>query len=756
MGAAPPPHAPLPLSGATNGPESPRLIVDALVNYSGMGVSAVVGILLVPLMLARLGPERYGVWLAAIAVAAVLRSIDFGLGMVVVREVAAASGTRLHRRIEPLVGAAGGALLLLGALGALVIAAGAIVLTSPLRLPEDVQTMVLPVFALVGVAFVAEQGIAFVGSVLNGLRWFGTLNAVGIALVLSRAIGIVVLLLLGRSLVAVAVWYAMATLLTAALAFLVLRSAPVRSWPRLPGRHWRALRRHLRFGLASFAAASAAGLSWQALPLLTAVLLGAGAVVPLHVGQKIPLALTGIYARLAAVIFPAASEYERTNNIQGTRAVLETGSRLVLHLMMPVLAVGVLAAPDILRLWIGEVDPRVVLIFRLTLAAVLADAIGSVASSILWGRGRVAPVLVTALASAGAVVGGALLLLPRFGQEGGAAVLAAVLGAASVTFWVLASRAAGVPPMAFARGAARGIALPTLACAGAAAAVLAVPGVPGLARLALIGVAGTAAYLWTLTRLGATAAEAALTARVLRLPGELALPAARAIGGRAPAIRSLGYLLLAVRAVLRHPSGGLAAEFDRTFSAARDPWGYDAHAQRERIDAAMRAVDRIAAMAPGGVLANVLEIGCAEGTVTTLLAPRCRRLVAADLSAIALERCRERCTAHTGIEYRQTDFAGAEAWGPYDLVVAMDVLECIRSPLALRRARDQAVAMLVPGGHLVVTTTRQHPVPEGAWWGRWLPVGARIHEFVARHPALRVVYDVSTPTHVVTLYRRES
>jgi O-antigen/teichoic acid export membrane protein len=745
-----------PCSGRT-GPtsdDSRRLIVDALVNYSGMAVAAVVGILLVPLMLGRLGTDRYGLWLAAVTLTATLRAVDLGLGLVVVREVAGAAGERRPRRAAPLVNAAAGAHLLLGVAGAVLIAGAAVLLPGPLRLPFDVQPLVVPVFSLLGIAFIAEQWIAFATAVLMGVGRFGTLNLIGIALVLTRAVGIVLLLVLGASLIAIAAWYATATFITAGIAVAAVRATPGGYGVGLPRWNWRLLRRHAPFGLASFATGTAAGVSWQALPFMTAVLLGAGAVVPLHLGQKIPLALTGLYARLAAVVFPAASEHQRTNNVHGTQAVLKTGSRLLLHLMVPILVVSLLAAPDLLHAWVGDPAPAVVLIFRVTLIAVLADALGSVASSVLWGRGQVRAVLVTTLLSTAAIAAGAIFVLPRLGPGGGAALLAMVFAAASVAFWVLASRAAEVRPLHFARASSRGVALPLFMCAAASAAVLAVPGPGALLQLGSAYLAGIGTYLWTLARFGRTPEEAAFGARAARIPRQLLLSAARSIGARWPALRSFGYLLLSLRAVVLHPARNLQAEFDRTFAAGEDPWHYDEATQRERVSAAMEQVDTLRTGQPGGTFTRVLEVGCAEGTVTGLLAHRCRRLVAVDISAVALARCEARCGAHPDIEYRLSDIAGAAVWGPYDLVVAMDVLECIRSPLALRHARNTAAEMLLPGGYLIVTTTRQHPVPEAAAWGRWLPVGARINDFVARHPGLRVVHAATTSTHALTVYRK--
>jgi SAM-dependent methyltransferase len=311
-----------------------------------------------------------------------------------------------------------------------------------------------------------------------------------------------------------------------------------------------------------------------------------------------------------------------------------------------------------------------------------------------------------------------------------------------------------VGPVEFTLETLRGIGVPAFSCGAVVVALLAIPGVSAPLRIILAAAAGGTAYLWLLVRFGSTPEERQFVERVRRLPRELLMPVGRAVGARSPSMRSLGYLALSLRAIVRHPSSRSVQEFDAEFEASRDPWGYGRVQQRERINLALQEVERIAADSPGSMIESVLEIGCAEGTVTELVAPRCRRLVAVDLSSVALARCKDRCGHLPGVEFRTSDAVGAATWGPYQLVIAMDVLECIRSPFALARTRDAIVGMLSPGGHLLVTTTRQHPVPESACWGRWIPIGARINEFVARHPGLERVRDLTTATHAISLYRK--
>ena len=142
----------------------------------------------------------------------------------------------------------------------------------------------------------------------------------------------------------------------------------------------------------------------------------------------------------------------------------------------------------------------------------------------------------------------------------------------------------------------------------------------------------------------------------------------------------------------------------------------------------------------GEGIPTVLEIGCAEGHFTELLAPRCRSLLAVDVNRVALDRARRRSRGRSNVEFRRWDLRSGPVLGQFDLVVATSVLEYFKSPRALRAARAKLVASLRPGGLLLVGNVQMAPSIEKAKWGRTLPRGARnVNVFIARHPQLELV-----------------
>ena len=93
-----------------------------------------------------------------------------------------------------------------------------------------------------------------------------------------------------------------------------------------------------------------------------------------------------------------------------------------------------------------------------------------------------------------------------------------------------------------------------------------------------------------------------------------------------------------------------ASSFDRIFEAGEDPWISTSESERQRFRVTLSTLDA----ADRDHFGSAVEIGCAEGIFTEVVAPRCRSLEALDYSAIALTRARQRVSsAH--VTFRQWD-----------------------------------------------------------------------------------------------------
>jgi SAM-dependent methyltransferase len=220
---------------------------------------------------------------------------------------------------------------------------------------------------------------------------------------------------------------------------------------------------------------------------------------------------------------------------------------------------------------------------------------------------------------------------------------------------------------------------------------------------------------------------------------------------RSKRIRSTYAFFAACRNAARASAARVGADLESEYVAGVDPWRYATNpAERQRYTAALELLD----VEGIGQPSRVLEIGCGEGFFTEQLAPRCGRLLAVDLSPLALERAAARCDAHPNVTFRRWDVQGDAPLGRFDLVVCMDVLQYIARPPARRRAVEMVARSVAPGGALLLSGVLQPAFIEDARWSKWLTVGARADasRFLACRPPLALRRSRATDLHLLSLF----
>ncbi len=107
--------------------------------------------------------------------------------------------------------------------------------------------------------------------------------------------------------------------------------------------------------------------------------------------------------------------------------------------------------------------------------------------------------------------------------------------------------------------------------------------------------------------------------------------------------------------------------FEEMYSDNPDPWGFESRWYEQRKYALT-----VAAL-PEPFYRSGFEPGCSVGVLTSLLAPRCERLLATEVVPSALARAADRMSGveHVVFENR----AIPESWprGPFDLVVLSEI-----------------------------------------------------------------------------------
>ena len=172
--------------------------------------------------------------------------------------------------------------------------------------------------------------------------------------------------------------------------------------------------------------------------------------------------------------------------------------------------------------------------------------------------------------------------------------------------------------------------------------------------------------------------------------------------------------------------------FETLFAREADPWRYESRYEQEKYDRTLEVL-------PARRFRSALEVGCAEGHFTARLAPRVDRLVAADISQIALQRAAQRCEGLSDVSFILLDIASEAPPGRFDLIVCGEVLYYVGGRRELNACARRLTRALEPGGYLVSVHANvlvDEPDEHGFVWD--LPFGAKgISETLSAVPLLR-------------------
>lgn len=210
----------------------------------------------------------------------------------------------------------------------------------------------------------------------------------------------------------------------------------------------------------------------------------------------------------------------------------------------------------------------------------------------------------------------------------------------------------------------------------------------------------------------------------------------------------------AARLLLSHVSGRRTSyqeRFDWLFTALPDPWKFEGSSfERERYD-------RLFAALSDRRYDAAMEAGCAEGHFTGRLFQVADRVTALDVSPVALSRARPRAP---GAVFLQHDLsAGPIPGGPYDLIVASEVLYFLEAPAQLQAVASRLVDALSPGGRLVLAHMRllKDDVSGHARTVSGYPrIGAAtVHPWFKQEPRLTLLREDLQPLYAICVLERQ-
>ncbi len=181
-----------------------------------------------------------------------------------------------------------------------------------------------------------------------------------------------------------------------------------------------------------------------------------------------------------------------------------------------------------------------------------------------------------------------------------------------------------------------------------------------------------------------------------------------------------------------------------------DPWNYLSDYEQTKYRHTLELM-------PDGEVEHALELGCAEGIFTHMLAPLVKKLTAADISAVALERARQRCAGFANVSFAEHDMARGLPGNGYDLVVCSELLYYLRNASALHDFVHSVWEGLRPGGHVLTAHVNMVSDDRTETGFDFNEIGAKfIGAAFAAHPGFDFSRELRTDLYRVQLFQRRA
>ncbi|WP_127501039.1 oligosaccharide flippase family protein [Actinoplanes solisilvae] len=409
-----------------------RMLLGLLANGGSRALLVATPAVTLPLITGSLGPVNYGAYAVITAIAAFLPWADFGVSLSMITTVSQAEGRGDRAAVRVVVSTG---LVMLTAVSAVLLAVGLLLwavvdwrtvlgLSDP-SVTADVPLAVLVIFLAFVVGIPANLGL----KVMLGLqmsRAFAFWQAASVPVVIGAVIA-------GQMLGAGLWWFVLATVgtpnLMALLASLWLfRRARPELRPRFALADRSRLRPMLALG-AAFAVNSAAwAVSFSTTSIVVSHVHGADAAGVYNISERLSIVGFMVFESLLLPLWPMFGAGLAAGDFATARARLRTAT-LASAVIGVIVSVGfVLAAPGVIRVWLGEayVPPLALLVALGTCS--LIQFVAQPFTLVLSGAGAKRFLLISALALAVVTLPLSILLANATGIAGPAWALCLGIG----------------------------------------------------------------------------------------------------------------------------------------------------------------------------------------------------------------------------------------------------------------------------------------------------------------------------------------
>jgi O-antigen/teichoic acid export membrane protein len=330
-----------------------QIIKNVGSSWFSLGVDVVVGILLYPFILHKLGDTASGIWALIFTITGYYGLFDLGIRSSVVRYVSKFTAVDDIEDLAKLINTSLFSYSCIGVVSLLVTAVLGLYVDSLFKIPPGFHSTARLLLWMVGVAIALGFPLGVVGGFLDGLQKFYVNNWTSVAANVVRVVLIVTALTRGKGLLTVAAITVVLPIITSlvrgAIAF---RIRPVPFGMKYVDR--KTFHLMANYSGVTLIIMIATQLKFKTDNIVIGSMISAAAVTYFTIGSRIVNYTQQVVMALAQNFLPLASESEATGKMDRLRKVFVAGNRLCAFTCFPITATLLILGKSIIEVWVGK------------------------------------------------------------------------------------------------------------------------------------------------------------------------------------------------------------------------------------------------------------------------------------------------------------------------------------------------------------------------------------------------------------------
>jgi O-antigen/teichoic acid export membrane protein len=364
-----------------------KILKTTTSSWFGVATTVIVGVVLPPIILHKLGDESFGLWILIFSFTGYYGIFDLGIRSSIVKHVAEFDATGDRDRLTRLVNVS---LFVYGCVALallMIVGIGSLYFDAIFHIPTTLHDTALILFLMVGAGVAVGFPLSIFAGILEGLQEFHLLNLTQAVATLLRALLIVLALDHGKGILSIAFVTVAFPLLTYLLyAWKVMRTVPLQFGIRFLDRA--TFRQSFHYSFFSFISMVAFRLRFQTDAIIIGAMISTSAVTYFSIGSKLidyPFLLVG---GLTQIIPAMSSQIAAMGDSEHIRKLFVVGNRACAFVVFPMSAVLIVLGRSVIDVWVGpRYESSYVILIILLVPTMLAD-MQATSRQMLYGMGR--------------------------------------------------------------------------------------------------------------------------------------------------------------------------------------------------------------------------------------------------------------------------------------------------------------------------------------------------------------------------------